>query len=76
MKRCEGQERMKLTVIVVLSFSHCERVMSSLVIALAEERWTDTKWKKKNMKHMREEDRFGFRVDDSSLLSDVKKCVL
>lgn len=34
------------------------------------------KMEKKNMKHMREEDRFGFRVDDSSLLSDVKKCVL
>lgn len=37
---------MKLTDIVVLSSSHCEIVMSSLVIALAEERWTDTKRKK------------------------------
>lgn len=53
MKGCEGQERMKLTDIVVLSFSHCERVMSSLVIALAEERWTDTKWKKKHETHER-----------------------
>lgn len=37
---------MKLTDIVVLSFSHCEIVMSSQVIGLAEERWTETKWGK------------------------------
>lgn len=66
MKRCRGRERMKLTDIVVLSFSHCEIVMSSRVIALAEERWTDTKWKKKNLET---QDRFGLRVDDSSLPS-------
>lgn len=47
MKQCGGRERKKLTDIVVLSFSHCEIVMSSLVIALAEERWMDIKWKKK-----------------------------
>lgn len=47
MKKCGGRERMKLTDIVVLSSSHCEIVMSSLVIALAEERWMDTEWKKK-----------------------------
>lgn len=47
MKGCGGRERMKLTDIVVLSFSHCEIVMSSQVIGLAEEAWTETKWGKK-----------------------------
>lgn len=60
---------MKLTDIVVLSFSHCEIVMSSQVIGLAEERWTETKWGKENMKHARGEHGLGFRVDDSSFLS-------
>lgn len=52
---------MKLTDTGVRSFSHCEIVMSSLAIALAEERWTDTKWKQKNHET---QDRFGVRVDD------------
>lgn len=65
MKGCGGRERMELTDIVVFSFSHCEIVMSSRVIALAEERWTDTKWEKRH----ETQDRFGLRVDDSSLLS-------
>lgn len=38
---------MRLTDIVVHSFSHSEIVMPSLVIGLAEERWMDTKWGKK-----------------------------
>lgn len=58
------------------SFSHCEIVMSSQVIGLAEERWTDTKWGK-NMKHTRGEHRLGFRVNDSSFPSrDEDVCPL